>query len=244
MRILRILSILAATAFGVAWTLPANAAVLDTFTADFIYDDDDVDGDLWGTMTLTLNDDNTVLIEYTALQPDAEGDVYYEVTGFGFEFTDAFDVANFDVINDDGSTWDWYSLDPTVGAKPNPTNGIGGSIKTTDNKFVDVKASCDNNNWNPCSPSFEIGDSDSFLLVFDDLSGYTEVEQIFSFAFVRMQSVALCTEWDNTTCTNWDENAINEGSLFLGARIPLPPAIWLLGSAMLVLVGVGRRRAG
>ena len=240
--------LIALALLSLIWLQPASAATIAT--VDFLYTNPDVDGDLWGTMTLEVIDADTIAVTYSGLQPDAQGDVTYDVTGFGFEFTSGFTYSSFDVSNDPDpdASWVWQSMDPSTGGKPQPTNGIGSEV-TQGSTYVDIKVgeTC-GDVWNVCGNTFGPGDTDTYYLNFVSAGDLTtmDIAGIFDFAFVRMQAVALCTAYDdNGGCTNWDENAINEGSLFLGGSlnpIPLPPAVWLLGTALLGLVGFGRSK--
>ena len=263
---MRLISVAFVGALGLLMAAPAGAATVGT--ADFYYDDDGnpIDGvdtggtdgvdtsGVWATMGLEILNQTSdgsydqVKVDLSAFDPDpGAGSVGYDITSIAFMFdaTQAGLITSIlaDVVNSttEGLTsMNWEIVFPDGGSGgdglPQPTNGVGGApmgALIVDFALAEV---CGDGVIKTCGESFGAGDMDTFILQFLDgsLEGLM-LADLFDFAYIRLQSLDPDNIGDD-----------GDGSLFLGApvqEIPLPPAIALLGSGILLLVGfVGLRR--
>lgn len=209
---------------------------------------------LWGTMELEILNQTApdipdqIQIKYSAFDPSRSGGpVSYDITSIAF----LFDAANTGLVTSlmssviNSTTQGLLSLNweivfvnhglPGGDGLPQPTNDVGSPSRGA--LIVDLALAevCGGGVIKTCGSRFGPGDMDVFTLQFLDgsLAGLM-IDQIFDFAYVRLQSVY--------------PDSINGGSLFLGGEIrpiPLPGAVVLLGSGLLALFGFAgfRRRA-
>ena len=193
------------------------------FAVSYTFSDQDIlDGILWGTMTITPFNDNTLQVYYQAAG-DKDIPKGSQATGFGF----AFDYQPSWVWNppdgafgDDENKLDWLALS-NLNAIPQPSNRneFSPSIDKRDYAFGVTEGK--SNGFNP--PGIKPGDSDYFYLSFakgvpQDEAGLLDFVQLTG---VRFQGLPC---------------SINGGSLFLAGKpdggsepVPEPSTVILLG---------------